>query len=87
MKSDLVVIAGQQTAVNTFPFLVHKIKARLAVNLTKWLKSTPPTLCRGVAKKNYGRLGGRKTPARGPEANNRPVNKAIDPSVCHGEDF
>lgn len=23
MKSDLVVIAGQQTAVNTFPFLVH----------------------------------------------------------------
>ena len=23
MKLDLVVIAGQQTAVNTFPFLVH----------------------------------------------------------------
>ena len=28
MKSDLVVIAGQQTAVNTFPFLVQ-IKMRL----------------------------------------------------------
>lgn len=40
MKLDLVVIAGQQTAVNTFPFLVHKFKARLAANKATWLKST-----------------------------------------------
>ena len=40
MKSELVVIADQHAAVNTFSGLVHRINARQAAYQAKWLKST-----------------------------------------------
>ena len=40
MKSELLVIADQHAAVNTFSGLVHIINARLAAYWARWLKST-----------------------------------------------
>ena len=81
MKSDLVVIAGQQTAVNTFPFLVHKFKARLAANKATWFKSTL------VVKKTWQLCSG-NWHSGGPETKSRPMKiLSHRPTlVCYGED-
>ena len=68
MKSESVVIAGQQTAVNTFSLLVHKFEARLAAIKATWLKSTL------VAKKIRQSCSGNRH-GGGPEAKSRPIKK------------
>ena len=81
MKSDLVVIAGQQTAVNTFPFLVHKLKARLAANKATWLESM-------LVVKKIWQVRSVRIETGGPETKSRPIKTMSHrPTlVCYGED-
>ena len=68
MKSESVVIAGQQTAVNTFSLLVHKLEARLAANIAKWFKSI-------LVAKKIRQLYSSNRYSGGPEAKSRPIKK------------
>ena len=64
MNAELVVIAGQLYRGEYVLRSCTQIKARLAANITKWLKST-------LRSQKIDRLDHRKIPARGSEAKNR----------------